>query len=78
MKILIYFGIHNMFNFSQIGPYHYMCFGFDANPDKVEHAISKLPPTLSVALSGKSFCSHNSPTTLARLMCGAFAPTPHP
>ncbi|MBI5191898.1 MAG: FkbM family methyltransferase [Nitrospirae bacterium] len=38
MKILFYCGIHNLVNFSRIRPYFDMCYGFDANPDKVVNA----------------------------------------
>jgi len=38
IKILFYCGIHNLVNFSRIRPYYDICYGFDANPDKVEQA----------------------------------------
>ena len=38
MKVLFYCGIHNLVNFSRLRPYYDMCYGFDANPDKVEYA----------------------------------------
>ena len=38
MKTLFYCGVHNLVNFSRVRPYYDLCYGFDANPDKVEHA----------------------------------------
>lgn len=38
MKILFYCGIHNLVNFDRIRSYYDLCYGFDANPDKVENA----------------------------------------
>ena len=38
MKILFYCGIHNLVNFSRLRPYYDVCYGFDANPEKVAHA----------------------------------------
>ncbi len=38
MKILFYCGIHNLVNFSRIRPYYDVCYGFDANPEKIEQA----------------------------------------
>ena len=38
MKILLYCGINNLVNFSRIRPYFDLCYGFDANPDKVDYA----------------------------------------
>ncbi len=37
-KILFYCGINNLVNFSRIRPYYDLCYGFDANPEKVEYA----------------------------------------
>ncbi len=38
MKILFYCGIHNLVNFNRIRPFYDMCYGFDANPEKIEQA----------------------------------------
>jgi putative sugar O-methyltransferase len=38
-KVLIYCGINNLINFSKHRTNFDVCYGFDANPDKVEHAI---------------------------------------
>lgn len=38
MKILFYCGIHNLVNFSRIRPFYDVCYGFDANPEKIEYA----------------------------------------
>jgi FkbM family methyltransferase len=38
VKILFYCGIHNLANFSRLRPYYDRCFGFDANPDKIQAA----------------------------------------
>ena len=38
MKTLVYCGIHNLVNFSRIRPYYDLCYGFDANPEKIEQA----------------------------------------
>lgn len=38
MKILLYCGMHNLGNFNLIRPYYDRCFGFDANPDKIQSA----------------------------------------
>jgi len=38
MKILFYCGIHNLVNFNRIRPYYDVCYGFDANPEKVVRA----------------------------------------
>ena len=38
MRILFYCGIHNLVNFNRIRPYYDLCYGFDANPDKIEQA----------------------------------------
>ena len=38
MKILFYCGINNLVNFNRIRPYYDLCYGFDANPDKIEYA----------------------------------------
>ncbi len=38
MKTLFYCGIHNLVNFNRIRPYYDLCYGFDANPDKIEQA----------------------------------------
>ncbi len=38
MKTLFYCGINNLVNFSRIRQYYDVCYGFDANPDKIEQA----------------------------------------
>jgi FkbM family methyltransferase len=38
MKLLFYCGIHNLANFNRLRPYYDRCFGFDANPDKIQAA----------------------------------------
>jgi len=38
VKILFYCGINNLVNFNRIRPYYDLCYGFDANPDKIELA----------------------------------------
>jgi len=38
MKILFYCGIHNLVNFSRIRSYYDVCYGFDANPEKIDQA----------------------------------------
>ena len=37
-KVLFYCGIHNLGNFSRIRSYYDLCYGFDANPDKIARA----------------------------------------
>jgi FkbM family methyltransferase len=37
-KILIYCGINNLLNFNRLRPDYDVCYGFDANPAKIEHA----------------------------------------
>lgn len=37
-KILIYCGINNLLNFNILRPRYDVCYGFDANPAKIEHA----------------------------------------
>lgn len=40
MKILFYCGINNLVNFNRVRPYFDLCYGFDANPDKIDHAMA--------------------------------------